>query len=126
MLERIAEERIAEALARGEFERLPGAGKPLELDPLTHVPEELRACYLVLKSAGVLPEELELGREAVTLERLLAACEDEDERGRLERRLADLRLRRVLLLERRLGRTLERGYAGAVGARLGARLGGGR
>lgn len=32
-LDRIVEQKIAAAVARGEFDDLPGAGKPLDLDP---------------------------------------------------------------------------------------------
>jgi hypothetical protein len=55
----IAERRIQEALARGEFDNLPGAGRPLELDDEPLVPEEVRAIYRVLKNAGFVPPEVE-------------------------------------------------------------------
>jgi hypothetical protein len=54
---RIAEERIREAQQAGAFDNLPGKGKPLELEDLSWVPEELRIGYLVLKNAHVLPPE---------------------------------------------------------------------
>jgi hypothetical protein len=58
-LELIAERRIAEALAQGEFDGLPGAGKPLDLaeDPL--VPEDQRMANRILKNAGYVPREVE-------------------------------------------------------------------
>ena len=56
-LARAAEARIGEAVARGEFRDLPGAGKPLPEEGLSAVPEELRAAYRVLKNAGYLPPE---------------------------------------------------------------------
>jgi hypothetical protein len=34
MFELIAEQRIAEAVERGELDDLPGAGRPLDLSPL--------------------------------------------------------------------------------------------
>lgn len=58
MLEFIAERRIAEALAKGELDELPGAGKPLELDDDALIPEELRMAYRILKNAGYAPEEV--------------------------------------------------------------------
>ncbi len=39
---RIAEEKIVEAQKAGTFDNLPGKGKPLELEDLSWVPEELR------------------------------------------------------------------------------------
>ena len=37
----IVEQKISDALARGEFDDLPGAGRPLVLDDDTLVPEDL-------------------------------------------------------------------------------------
>jgi len=59
MLESIAERRIGEAVANGELDNLPGAGKPLELDDDPLVPEELRLAYRILKNAGYVPPEIE-------------------------------------------------------------------
>ncbi|WP_337588323.1 DUF1992 domain-containing protein [Paenibacillus gorillae] len=36
----LVEQRIQEAMARGEFEQLKGKGKPLELEDLSYVPED--------------------------------------------------------------------------------------
>ncbi len=58
MLEFIAEQRIAEAIANGELDDLPGAGKALELDDHALVPEELRVAHRILKNAGVAPPEV--------------------------------------------------------------------
>ena len=49
----LAERKIEEAIARGEFDNLPGAGRPLDLDdedPLW--PEEVRMARRILKNAG--------------------------------------------------------------------------
>lgn len=54
----MAEEKIKEAIRGGEFDHLPGAGKPLPPDDMEGVPEELRMGYRLLKNAGILPEEL--------------------------------------------------------------------
>jgi Domain of unknown function (DUF1992) len=51
-LELLAERKIAEAIERGEFDDLPGAGKPLELEDDPLVPEELRMAYRILRNAG--------------------------------------------------------------------------
>jgi hypothetical protein len=58
MLGFIAEQRIAEAIANGELDDLPGTGKALELDDDALVPEELRVAYRILKNAGVAPPEV--------------------------------------------------------------------
>jgi len=61
-LEWIAERRIAEAVSQGAFDRLPGAGRPLELDDDALVPEELRIAHRILKNAGFVPREVEEDR----------------------------------------------------------------
>jgi hypothetical protein len=72
MLDFLAEQRIAEAVSRGEFEGLPGAGRPLELDDDTLIPEELRLAYRILKNAGFVPPEVEMLNEIADLERLVS------------------------------------------------------
>jgi hypothetical protein len=54
----LIDQRIAEAQRNGEFDNLPGAGKPLDLDDDAHVPEEDRAAYRLLKNSGFVPTEL--------------------------------------------------------------------
>jgi hypothetical protein len=74
--QKIAERRIIEAINRGEFDNLPGAGQPLELVDDSHVPEDLRMAYKVLKNAGYVPPEISLRKEIVKTEQLLAGMED--------------------------------------------------
>jgi Domain of unknown function (DUF1992) len=68
----LAERRIEEALARGEFNDLPGAGRPLALEDDPLVPEELRVAYRILKNAGYVPPEVQTLNEIAALERLIA------------------------------------------------------
>ena len=84
---RIAEERILEAQRRGEFDNLPGHGKPLQLDDDSHVPEDLRLAYKVLKNADCLPPELELKKEILTTEQMLGRITDEGEKYKQLKRL---------------------------------------
>jgi len=58
-LELIAERKIADAAAQGEFDNLPGAGRPLDLDEDPLVPEEQRMANRILRNAGFKPPELE-------------------------------------------------------------------
>lgn len=78
--ERIAERRIKEAIRQGAFENLPGMGKPLQLEDLSLVPEDLRLAFKVLKNAGCLPHELELKKEIFNLRQLLDRIDDDGER----------------------------------------------
>ena len=97
----IAEEKIKEAIERGEFDRLPGFGKPLPPDDAEGVPEELRLAFKVLKNAGLLPEEMQLRKEMLTLEDLLRCAGDDGERKRLQTELTLKRLRYKTLMEQR-------------------------
>ncbi|MBD2870356.1 DnaJ family domain-containing protein [Paenibacillus arenilitoris] len=92
-LRMIAEERIREAARRGEFDNLPGAGKPLPPDEMDGVPEELRVSYKLLKNAGMIPEEMQLRKEMITLGDLISACQDDAERAKLRRELSAKKLR---------------------------------
>jgi len=85
---KIAERKIEEAMARGEFEGLSGAGKPLDLDDDRDVPPDLRGAYRILKNAGCLPPELELKKEIAGLRELIMTLDDEKERLRAERELS--------------------------------------
>ncbi|WP_018609075.1 DnaJ family domain-containing protein [Uliginosibacterium gangwonense] len=73
LLDALAERRIEEARDAGEFDDLPGAGKPLSAEDWSMVPEDERMAYRLLKNAGYLPPELELHREAVALALKLAS-----------------------------------------------------
>ena len=100
-LERMAEEKILEAMARGEFDDLPRQGQPLPHDDAAVVPPELRVAYKILKNNGFLPPEMELRKEVLTLRDLLNTVADEDERLRMTRVLNERVLRLNELLARR-------------------------
>ena len=84
---RIAEERIREAQKEGAFDNLPGKGKPLMLQDLSMVPEDLRMSYHILKNAHVLPPEAELQKEIHTLQDLLKYVEEDGERKALAKEI---------------------------------------
>jgi len=97
----IAERKIAEAMARGELNDLPGMGKPLNMDEdLSWVPYELRVAYKVLKNAGFVPPEVELRKEIVSLRELLGSLED-DEKLRAVRRKLDFKLLKLNMMRKR-------------------------
>jgi len=98
---RIAEAKILAAVEAGEFEDLPGAGKPLDLEDLSQIPPHMRAGYKLLRNADVLPPEAELRREIHSLGGLIDATADPDDREELRRRRRDAEVRYALLMERR-------------------------
>ena len=93
LIDQIAEHYIQEAQERGEFDNLPGAGKPLMMEDDSMVPEDLRVGYRLLKNAGYLPTELQLHKEIHDVEQLLAGVQDASGYSQAERRLGYLRLR---------------------------------
>ncbi len=80
--QKIVEKRIQEALERGEFDDLPGQGKPIQIEDDSGVPEDLRLAYKVLKNANCLPPELQLRKEIRQMEDLLDSIPDEKEKYR--------------------------------------------
>ena len=86
-LDRLVDEMIREAMARGEFDNLPGHGRPQNLDNYFAAPEDLRLAWSVLKNAGYLPEEVQLMKDIAALKERLAAASSETQRAKLREEL---------------------------------------
>jgi DnaJ-like protein len=110
LFQRIAEQRILEAQRNGDFDNLPGKGKPLRLEDLSWVPEDLRMAYHLLKNAHVLPPEAELLKDIHTLEDLLKHVEDEGERRALAKSIQWKVIRLDMLKRRSLDMSSIRSY----------------
>ena len=98
--ERIVEAQIQEAMERGEFDNLPGKGKPIDLTEYFETHEEVRLANSVLKSAGMTPREVDLLKEIAELKQVLAAVLDEKKKRELERQLQQKQVELSLMLER--------------------------
>jgi len=98
---RLAERRIREAIAQGEFDHLPGAGKPLNLEEYFSTPEDLRMAFSILKNANCAPAEVELLKEISRLAQALAETSDAAARQELQRTLAHRQTELAIALERR-------------------------
>jgi hypothetical protein len=85
--ELLAEQRINEALAKGELSGLPGSGQPLDLADDLLVPEDQRLAQRILKNAGYTPPEVGLRREIAELRTQLELL-DESDRGPAWQRLS--------------------------------------
>lgn len=98
--EKIAQQKIQEAVDAGEFDHLPNAGARLDLESYFALPPHLRMAYSVLKSANCVPHEIELLNEVARLETQLVSAVDAAARERLGRELDAARLRLNLALDR--------------------------
>lgn len=104
MSEKLVEKMIKEAMAKGEFDNLPGSGQPIDLSYYFAAPEDMRLGHKMLKDANIIPEELELLREAETLKAELAQCSNDEERRKI-RKVIDNRLLKYNLLKERQRRS---------------------
>jgi hypothetical protein len=116
--ERIVEERIKQAQQEGAFDNLPGAGKPLPKEDLSHVPEELRLAYRILKSADCLPPELELRKEIRQTEALLAGITDVQQKYRTMKKLNYLVMKLNMQRKGAVRFDVPQHYEGAILERL--------
>jgi hypothetical protein len=103
-LERAIEEIIQAAMARGEFDNLPGKGKPLNLDDYFSLPEHERMALTMLRNAGYLPEEVQLLKDANELKKKLALTTNPEEKAKLKQALDDKVLAYHVAMERRARR----------------------
>ncbi|RLC24532.1 MAG: DUF1992 domain-containing protein [Deltaproteobacteria bacterium] len=85
--EKLVEERIRQAQKKGEFDNLPGSGKPLKFEDDSYIMEELRLAYKILKNADCIPLEIELKKEINRMEDLLSKMDDTAEKYRTIKKL---------------------------------------
>ncbi|WP_144548050.1 DnaJ family domain-containing protein [Bacillus sp. X1(2014)] len=102
LFSRIAEDKIKEAIKNGEFENLPGMGKPLDLkDDLPGMNAEMKMGYRMLKNAGFISDQVDLRKELITLNDLISAATDDDEINRLQEKLTRKQLQFEKIMEQR-------------------------
>jgi hypothetical protein len=116
--EKIVEERIRRAIQNGEFEGLTGAGEPLALHDDSHVPEDLRLAYKILKNAECLPPEIELRKDIEKAEDMLAAMPDTAEKYQALKKLNFLILKLNAARRGFIGNEMPQHYTYKVVSRL--------
>lgn len=99
-IESAIEEKIKQAIARGEFDNLEGMGKPLDLDAYFNTPEDMRMAFAMLKSNQFAPEEVEMMKEIADLRKQIKVCFDETQKHALNKRLNRKTLALELILEK--------------------------
>jgi hypothetical protein len=99
-ISRIIERNIKRAIYQGEFDDLPGKGKAQQLADLRFVSPEQRAAFLLLRNSGLLPPEMQLRKEIVTLEEKLQTAMEEDKPG-IIKAITEKKMFYDILMERR-------------------------
>jgi hypothetical protein len=97
----VSEDKIKQAIKDGEFDNLPGKGKPLVLDEMDGIPRELRMAYKLLKNAGMLESENASRKELMDIEDLIAKTDDDKERKKLQKQLNEKLLTFNKVMEKR-------------------------
>jgi hypothetical protein len=119
LLAKIAERKISEAIERGELDNLAFHGVRIVPEDLSGVPETLRMGYKVMKNAGILPPEMQLKKDMVSLQQLLDACEDDVEKKHLQQKLNARTMRFNMLMEKRAQGPAYQKYQAQIMQRLG-------
>jgi hypothetical protein len=97
--DRIIESIIKDAQQRGDFDNLPGKGKPIDLEAYFNTPEEVRNAYAILKNAGIVPAEIELLQDIAALKDRLTTTYEENERSRIQKIIRDKQLQFNLMMD---------------------------
>ena len=97
--DRIVEAIIKDAMERGEFDHLPGRGKPIDLSEYFETPEEVRLAHSVLKNAGMTSREVDLLKETAELKQVLAAVLDQKKKRELHRQIQQKQVEFSLMME---------------------------
>lgn len=98
--EKLVEAIIKEAQERGDFDNLPGKGKPIDLSAYFDTPEDVRMAYSILKNAGMTSREADLLKEIAELKQVHAAMLDEEKKKKLQKEIEQKQIEFSLMMER--------------------------
>ena len=98
--DKLVESIIKEAQERGEFDDLPGKGKPIDLSAYFETPEDTRMAYSILKNAGMNSREVDLLKEIAELKQVHAAMLDEKRKKELHKEIEKKQIEFSLMVER--------------------------
>lgn len=99
---RLVDDIINKAIQNGEFDHLPGKGKPIQLQPPN--PFESKQETLlnnILKGSGVVPIEVQILKEMEGVRQRLDACTDDGQKHALRARLRELELKYAVQMDAR-------------------------
>jgi len=98
--DKIVEALIKAAQERGEFDNLPGRGKPIDLTSYFETPEDVRVAQAVLKNAGITPLEVQLLKEIAELRQILTVVVDERKKDETQKQIQEKQIEFNLMMER--------------------------
>jgi hypothetical protein len=85
----VAERKILEAIAEGEFDNLKGSGQPLPEDDLANLPPDIRLAYRILRNSGY-AETNDAGANPAKFAEIFSTAPEE---GRMCRNITHLSLK---------------------------------
>ena len=97
--DRIVEAILKDVMERGEFDNLPGRGKPIDLTEYFETPEEVRLANSVLKNAGMTSREVDLLREIAELKQIREAVLEEKKKREVEKQIQQKQVEFSLMIE---------------------------
>jgi hypothetical protein len=98
--DKLVESIIKEAMERGEFDNLPGKGKPIDLSAYFDTPEDVRMAYSILKNAGMNAREADLLKEIAELKQVHAAMLDGKKKREIQKEIEKKQIEFSLMMER--------------------------
>jgi hypothetical protein len=98
--DKLVESIIKEAQERGDFDNLPGKGKPIDLSAYFELPEETRMAYSILRNAGMNSREVDLLKEITELKQILPALRDEKKKKEISKEIEKKQIEFSLMIER--------------------------
>ncbi len=98
--DKLVEEKIKEAQARGDFDNLPGKGKPIDLSAYFETPEEIRLAQSVLKNGGFTSREVELLNEIADLKKIIAAGVNDAKKQEIQKQIQEKQIEFSLRMEK--------------------------
>jgi hypothetical protein len=101
--DKLVEEMIKKAQERGEFDNLPGKGKPIDLSAYFEASEDMRMAYSILKNAGMNSREVDLLKEIAELKQVRSAVLDEKKKTGIGREIEKKQIEFSVMMEKQRG-----------------------
>lgn len=90
---------IRKAKEEGEFDHLPGRGRPIKLEENPFCPDEVKLSNHLYKQYGMLSPEGQLKKQIEELKERLKACQDNKEALVIKKQIRELTLNYNLRME---------------------------